>query len=122
MVKQAIGIIQSEENGSDNFAARLKVFPVAKAADHAVRAAVPLYLLHAVAIAGLATTPGAAQQTGKFLTPQDQLVAIENPCIGDLNLPLSLDLDEPITLYPVKTSSKVFYSRNQQLPPCQLVQ
>jgi len=26
------------------------------------------------------------------------LVAIENPCIGDLNLPLAAGLDEPITL------------------------
>ena len=53
MVKQAVGIIKSEEHRSDNLATRLKVLPVAKAADHAVRASVPLYLLHSVTVAGL---------------------------------------------------------------------
>ena len=53
MVEHAVGIIKSEEDRSHDLAARLKVFPVAKAADHAVRASVPLYLLHPFAVAGL---------------------------------------------------------------------
>ena len=50
MMKQAFVVIQSEENGSDNLAALLKVLAVTKTADYAVRASVPLYLLHAVPV------------------------------------------------------------------------
>jgi hypothetical protein len=53
MMEQALGIIKSEEHGSNNLAARLKVLSIAKAADHAVRASIELYLLHAVAVPGL---------------------------------------------------------------------
>ena len=52
-MKQAFGIIQSEEDRSHDLAAGLKIFPVAKTADHAVRASVPLYLLHPITVTGL---------------------------------------------------------------------
>src|SRR5450631_4335330 len=52
-MEQAVGVIKSEQQRSDNLAAGLKFFPIAESADDAVRASVPLYLLHAVAVAGL---------------------------------------------------------------------
>ena len=52
-MKQSFGIIQSEEDRSHDLGPALKIFPVAKTADHAVRASVSLYLLHSVAATGL---------------------------------------------------------------------
>src|ERR1700704_4309484 len=53
VVKQALSVIKAEQHGPDDLAARLQVLAIAETPDHTVRASMPLYLLHAVAVPGL---------------------------------------------------------------------
>src|ERR1700710_2255515 len=52
-MQQTIGIVEAQQDRSGDLAASLCFFGVSKAADDAVGASVPFYLLHALAVASL---------------------------------------------------------------------
>src|SRR6476646_9795184 len=52
-MEQTVSVVEPEQHRSDNLAARLRLLPIAKSADHTVGAAISFDLLHAVAATGL---------------------------------------------------------------------
>src|ERR1700712_3009837 len=52
-MQQTIGIVEAQQHGSGDLAASLRFLGISEAADDAVSASVPLYLLHPLAVASL---------------------------------------------------------------------